>query len=246
MDMARQSKTRAVPVLLTRPEAEARAFAEALVGRLAGRVRPVVAPLMAVEPIEPTLPAGRFAGVIFTSAAGVDASRRLKAALPELAWCVGARTADRAAAAGFQARSAHGDADALVVAILADRPRGRLLHLRGEDTRGNVAERLNSAGIETESVVVYRQASQPLTAEGAALLQAAEPVIVPLFSPRSARLFAELAGQPKAELHLVGMSAAVAAAAGTISHRSLIVARRPDAESMLDAVEAALVAASAP
>ncbi|WP_135447857.1 uroporphyrinogen-III synthase [Tabrizicola caldifontis] len=244
--MARQSNVAAVPVLLTRPEAEARRFAQQLNQRFGGRLRPVVAPLMAAVHLTPGLPAGPFAGVIFTSATGVDAAVRLATALPRLAWCVGAKTADRAAKAGFRARSADGDARALVAAILADPPAGRLLHLRGQETRGEVAERLNSAGIETESAVVYRQVPQALTDEAQRLLNGGNPVIVPLFSPRSAALFAAQAQGAQADLHLVAISPAVAEVVRNLPHRSLALAARPDAAAMLDAIAAVLDALPPP
>lgn len=251
MGMARQSsaspaRADPVPVLLTRPESESEGFAAALVRRFAGRVRPVIAPLMAVEYLTPAIPPGRFAGVVFTSAFGVEGARRLAADWPRLAWCVGARTAARACGAGFQSRSADGDADALVAAILADPPEGRLLHLRGEDTRGEVSERLTAAGVETESVVVYRQAARPLTAEARRILMAEGPVIVPLFSPRSAGLFATEAQGARADLHLVAMSRAVADAVQAVPHRSLTLAWRPEAEAMLERVAAALRLAGVP
>lgn len=244
--MAKQSSAEAVPVLVTRPRAEAEAFAALLAEKFGTLVRPVVAPLMAVEYLAPSLPQGPFAGVIFTSAAGVAAAVRLGADLPPLAWCVGAKTAARAQSAGFHARSAEGDADALIAAILADPPRGKLLHLRGQDTRGAVAEWLNSAGIETVSAVIYRQAPQPLTPEARALLQGDGLVIVPLFSPRSAALFAAAAPDARAGLHLVAMSDAVAKAARDLPRRTLTRAARPDAGAMLDAVEAALIGIPAP
>jgi uroporphyrinogen-III synthase len=248
MGMARQSAPSApVPVLVTRPFPEARAFAAALTRRFGPRVRPILAPLMATEHLSPTLPPGRFAGVIFTSAAAVEAALSMGADLPKDAWCVGRKTADRAAAAGFNARSADGDADALVAAILADPPQGRLLHLRGEDVRGEVAERLTSAGTETFSLTVYRQIARPLPPEGVALLGTLGPVILPVFSPRSAALFrAAMPGGSRATLVLVAMSNTVAEAALPIPHLALVTASGPTAEAMLDACGKALEMASLP
>jgi uroporphyrinogen-III synthase len=227
--------------------AEARAFAEALTARLGPRVRPVIAPLMAMEPLAHSLPPGPFAGVIFTSVAGVEAALPSLPHLPRLAWCVGRKTAERAAAAGFLARSADGDASALVAAIRADPPGGRLLHLRGEDATGEVAERLISAGIETESLVIYRQQALPLTPDAVTLLATAGPVILPLFSPRSAQLVrAALPDGAKATLWLVTMSTAVAEAARPIPYQALITARHPTAAAMLDACEEALLRVAQP
>ena len=248
MGMGRQSAPAApVPVLLTRPLAEARAFAAALTGQFGARVQPILAPLMAVRHLAPTVPPGPFVGVIFTSAAGIDAAVDLGQDLPKLAWCVGRKTADRAAAAGFQARSADGDADALVAAILANPPPGRLLHLRGDEVRGEVAERLVSAGIETVSLTIYRQEAQPLSPEAVALLCTKSHVILPLFSPRSADLFcAALPSDTRATLSLVAMSAAVADKARAIPHAALVTAAHPTAKAMLHACGKLLGAASLP
>lgn len=244
--MVRQSTSEPVPVLLTRPKAQSLAFARALEARFRAQVRPVVAPLMEVEPLTPPLPEGAFAGVIFTSAHAVAAAAGL-GKLPRLAWCVGEKTAQAAQAAGFTARSADGDADALVAAIRADPPAGRLLHLRGQDTRGEVAERLILAGIETIPVVVYRQVAQPMPMAGQEVLGHAGPVIVPIFSPESARrLAAELPVPLPAGLRLVAMSEAVAEALRGVVRQGLWVARRPTADAMLDAVADALVGTAAP
>lgn len=241
MGMAKQSSPGPVPVLqipvlLTRPEPDATAFAHHLTGRFGDRVRPVVAPLMAVEHLKPRLPDGAFDAVIFTSAAGVAAAEELQSQLPKKAWCVGEKTAWQAQAAGWDAVTTGGDADALVAAIEATRPEGRLLHLRGEDTRGAVAERLTSAGIETESLVVYRQAPQPLTAEALELLRGSGVVIVPLFSPRSAALFRDALPQDQvAPLRLVCISPAVAEVVADIGG-SVTVADRPNGPAMLAAI----------
>jgi uroporphyrinogen-III synthase len=195
----------------------------------------VISPLMAPVLLAPSLPEGPFAAVIFTSATGVAAAKGLD--LPRRAWCVGGQTAAQARAAGFDAVSADGDAGALVAAVLANPPPGRLLHLRGEETRGDVAERLTAAGLETVSVVVYRQEPQALTEEAQELLVRPGTVILPLFSPRTAALFRAAAPSGlTARLMLVAMSAAVADAAKGIPQEALELARQPDAEGMLEAV----------
>ncbi len=233
-----------IPVLLTRPQAQSQTFAAALQARFGDRLRPVLAPLMAPVFLAPALPTGPFAAVIFTSATGVEAGRSLD--LPKRAWCVGAQTAARARAAGFQALSADGDAAALVAAILADPPTGRLLHLRGEEVRGDVADMLNSAGLETFSAVVYRQDPQPLTSEARAVLAENGPVIVPLFSPRTGALFRQaLPDDLRADLHFVAMSEAVADAVAGLAG-TVVIARRPDADAMLDAVAVLLEMRPAP
>ncbi|MFN4202720.1 MAG: uroporphyrinogen-III synthase [Tabrizicola sp.] len=237
----------AVPVLVTRPRAQAESFASRLVARLGNRVQPVIAPLMAPEYLSPPVPEGVFSAVVFTSAQGVAGAVRLKASLPRLAWCVGRSTAASAAAAGFETRSADGDAKALVAAILEDPPDGRILYLHGVYTSGDVDKILENHGISTVSLQVYLQKAIPLEEESAQLLRQPDLVILPLFSPRSARLFrAAMPADTRADLRIAAMSAAVAEACNDIPHSVLVIAARPDAEAMLDAVESLLAAPPLP
>jgi uroporphyrinogen-III synthase len=252
MDMARQSEPshapdQAVPVLLTRPRAQGESFALKLTRRFGRTVRPVIAPLMAPEYLTPPLPQGPFAAVIFTSAHGVEGAIRLGVQLPDLAYCVGRSTAAAATAAGLDARSADGNAEDLVAAIEDTAPKGRLLYIRGVDTSGDVANILTSRGFLTVSLQVYLQRAIPFERESLDLLRQNTPVVLPLFSPRSARLFrAALPSDVRADLRLVAMSKAVAEAAADIPHSDLVVARNPDALGMLDGIESLLAARPLP
>jgi uroporphyrinogen-III synthase len=235
--MARQSTADPLPVLLTRPLPQSQAFARALAARFGTRLRPVISPLIKVQTQALPLPPGRFAGVIFTSANGVEAAGGM-AGLPRLAWCVGDKTAGTARAAGFDARSAGGDAEALVTAITANPPTGRLIHLHGRETRGDIAARLTAAGVETLALEVYQQIAQPISEAARELVADGGVVLVPLFSPRTAQLFANaVSGLPLEGLRVAAMSPAVAAVVPA-GAGVLITAHRPEAKAMLDAVEA--------
>lgn len=242
MGMARQSDPlTGVPVLVTRPRDDGEAFAAALLARLGARVRPVLAPLIAPRYLSPPLPAGDFAAVVFTSAQAVEGARRLAVTLPRPAWCVGRKTAAAATAAGFKATSADGAAEDLLKLILSKPPDGRLLYLRGSDTRGNLLERLIASGVHTDCAIVYTQEPQPLTQEALGLLRTPRPVLVPLFSPRTAGLFrAALPPDRHASLHIAAISISVADALADLPRAALAIALRPDARAMLDAVESLL------
>jgi uroporphyrinogen-III synthase len=232
-------------LLLTRPAEGGERFLELVRPALTAAVQVVASPLLAPRFLSPPLPGGPATGVIFTSEAGVEGARRISAegaVLPRRAWCVGARTAAMARAAGFDAVSAEGDAAALVALILAAGERGPLWHLRGEDSRGDVAGTLSAAGTETISRVVYRQDPCALTPAAGAALAGGAPVVAPLFSPRTALvLAAALQGQAVgAPLHLVAMSGAVARAAGALAPASLRIAAAPEAAAMAAATLAAL------
>lgn len=238
--MATQS--RAKTLLLTRPEPQASRFAALAALRLGADLRIVVSPLMAPRFLAPDLPDRAFAALVLTSETGADAARRISAAggrLPSRAICVGDRTAQVAQAAGFQAVSAQGDAAALVRFILDRAQAGPLLYLHGKDSRGDVAGLLNSGGIETVSAIVYDQIEAFLTDEAKAVLAQPDPVLLPLFSPRTARLFAAGIAQinHRAPLWVAALSRAVAAEAQVLAPEKLEIAGNPDADAVLVALD---------
>lgn len=235
-------QSRAIPVILTRPAAQGDRFAADLRTRFGDAIQVILSPLIA--PVFPavTLPDGDFRAVILTSETGAQAAARLPG-VPRPAWCVGDRTAAAARALGFDAQSAAGDAEALVAAIVAAGGSGPLIHLRGRDSRGEVAARLTAAGLPTAEVIVYAQEAQPLTDAAHAVLNGLDPVIVPLFSPRTAHLFA--ATQPTAPLFIAALSAAVAAGLGELPCQKVIVAEKPEAAALLQALVPLMDAARA-
>lgn len=225
-------------VLLTRPAAQSDRFAADLRARLPG-ADITISPLLAPEYLRPALPEGPHAAVIFTSETGVAAAKGLDG-LPNLAWCVGERTAAAAQAAGFRTVTGGGDAALLVQAMIqamrdAPPPAGRLIHLRGREARGDVAQRLWDAGLPCDEAVVYAQQAQPLSPRAQMLLEDSLPIIVPLFSPRSALVFAKRARGARAPLWIAALSPAVAKACPPAARTE--IAARTDAAAMCDAVE---------
>lgn len=222
------------PVLImTRPAPQAAAFAAAVAMRWTGPLRVIQSPLLQIVPVPLAQPLDPITGVILTSGHGVAAA--VAAGLPRglPAYCVGEQTAQAAAKAGFDAIAGPGDAARLVDKIIARRLTGRLAHLRGRHTRGDVASALGAAGITCADVIAYDQIAQPLSADALAALHGDDPVILPLFSPRTAAILAEQAPF-SAILHLIVISNAVQSAAA-LSVTSLSVAASPDAAAMLDA-----------
>jgi uroporphyrinogen-III synthase len=203
-------------------------------------VQVVVSPLMQTEWLHPPLPDRPFHALILTSETGAEAAGHLRATgtlLPETAFCVGPRTTETARAAGFAAISADGDVHALAALIRAAHPQGPLLHIRGEDVAGNLTETLTNSGLETHSAILYAQRPCPLSPAAFTLLQAEGPVLVPLFSPRSAQILAQaLPPEAKAPLWIVAISPAAATEAQTLTPARLAVAPHPDGGNMLQTV----------
>lgn len=228
----------ALSILITRPEPAASDFAAAVRAGLGAGLRIVIAPVMRIEPLTDALPDLAGAGtLVLTSVHAAATLRHLPATCRPVCYCVGATTTAAARAAGFEAVDGGGDARRLLARLLADRPPEPVHYLRGEHVAADLAASLAGAGFDVAETVVYRQHPQPLGAEAESLLAGTAPVIVPLFSPRSAALFFE-AAPPGAPLHVAAISRNAAARVPPGRAEALVIARAPDAEAMLTAIEA--------
>ncbi len=215
-------------VLLIRPQQAAERFA----ARIAPMgLRALIAPMLRIVPVPHDAAALQAAkGLVFTSENGV---RFAGPGRGRPAWCVGPRTAEAAAAAGYDAITGPGDA-ARLIPLISDLGPG-WLHAHGRHL---------AATLPVPGVVVYDQQALPLPAPAQALLHGSAPVILPLFSPRSARLAAQAlaplaAGGPLAPLRLIAISEAARKAWD--AHwpgpaLPAVVTDTPDAEGVLRAL----------
>jgi uroporphyrinogen-III synthase len=229
-------QSRPMHLLLTRPRPQSARFARQVRSGLDLPPHVTIAPLIKPVFLHPTLPTASFQAVIFTSETGVAASASYTS-LPKRAYCVGDQTARAARRAGFAAQSSAGDAEALLRMLMQGPPHGPLLHICGVDTRGDISERLNFAGVETHVAIAYQQVATALTPAAVRLLSGGDPVVIPLFSPRTAQLFAA-AAEPTATvpLYITAFSAAVAQALGGLRIAGLEIAPQPTAEAMITAI----------
>lgn len=222
-------------LLLTRPAPQSQRFAEAFSARFP-HLPVVVSPLMRIENLALSQDLASVEGVILTSENAVAALAPQTPLRPP-AWCVGARTATAALAAGFPVSGTAEDARTLATLLLTHAPGQTLLHARGRHVASDFPAWLAPAGINVFEATVYDQTPSPLAAECHALLSRPGPVLVPLFSPRSALLLAEAAGAPATRrLHIAAISTAVAEAAEPLAPLRLELAARPEASAMLEAL----------
>lgn len=226
-------------LLLTRPAEASERFASQLPPDVLARVDLIISPLIRIEPLVQSLDFGPARGLIFTSANGVRVVDGVTEDRLLPSYCVGEKTAATARDAGWNAHALGATADELVAALLRDRPEGPLLHLSGEHTRGDIAARLCAAGLPTAETAVYAQPLQPLDDAAQRALVGKMPVIVPLFSPRTARHFAEQAIGP-APVHAIALSESVAEPLKPKGFSRVDVALRPDAGAMVEAIAACL------
>ncbi len=217
-------------LVLTRPLPAARRIARAL--RAAGWPGAILfSPILEIVPLAGVaLSAGT---LVFTSENGVRAAAGLGVLAGRDAVAVGERTARVARRLGATCLSADGDADDLV-ALLLRRGGGPYIHIRGCYAAGDLAPRLRAAGLAADEALVYDQRPVPIGAAARAALAAPGPVVLPLFSARSARLVAEDLRTAPVATTVVALSARVAAAwpwEGDIR-----VAERQDAATMVETV----------
>lgn len=149
------------------------------------------------------------------------------------AHCVGEATALAAQDAGMTADFADGTGTGLIARLRADPPQGPLLYVRGAEMRVDVAAALQRDGMDVRACVLYDQIPVALNHRAREVLTAEGPVLLPLYSPNSARRLGDQAQTATAPLHLVALSTAVAESwTGTTPH-SLKISPDPDAKPML-------------
>ena len=228
-------------LILTRPLRQSEAFAAAVAEAMPGRFAVLVSPLIQIAPAAGALDLGNLQGIVFTSANGVEqfASRSPERVL--VAYCVGEMTAAAAQAAGFEALSADGDVnDLAALVIAANRPgAGAFLHVRGRHAAGDLVGSLTAAGVAARAAEIYDQTPLPLAGPARTLLAEGGPAVLALFSPRSARLFAAQArdaGWPLARVTAVSIAAAADAGLDGLGLGRRVVAETPGRAGMVAAL----------
>ncbi|MEX3316138.1 uroporphyrinogen-III synthase [Sulfitobacter sp. PS-8MA] len=218
-------------LLLTRPPKGSAQFLDRLSPALHEGV--VISPLLEITPSEGQADLSPYAGVIFTSA---NAVANAPAGAGRPAYCVGPQTTEAALAAGWRAQMAGYDAVSMVAELSGRADLGPLLHLAGRHRRGDVAGDLTATGLTTDVHTLYDQRLLPLSDEAQSLLRSGDPVLVPLFSPRSAEQFVQSAAST-ANVLAVSISDAAAGALEGLPLRAHDVAALPTGEAMAEAVE---------
>lgn len=223
-------------ILLTRPVGRSERFARQLRDRFGADLKIEIAPIMRIESCVGADPLPPGHAVIFTSTSAVQVLCDQMPGTGIAAFCVGTATTQAARDAGWDAICAGRDARELVDTLLANPPEMPLIHLRGSHVRGAVAAQLDAQSVPCTERIVYRQMENSLTVTAQNLLKSASPVILPLFSPRSAELLSARVPQQSGDLWLVTLSDAVTRAWGTTPYARIAQAETPDLPGMLAAM----------
>ena len=221
-------------ILLTRPLPQSERFAREIAAQI-GHVPVMISPLFQARFLQQP-PRAAQGAVIFTSETGVAAAvagGHVRA--DQIAYCVGSRTAQAAAQAGLNPLDAKGDWRDLALLIQSHCPRGPVTFFCAQDAPIHLEAALAGAGYVVARVEVYTQDILDLSAAARKVLRGDAPVILPLFSPKSAQVLAQHIPQKLAPLWLACISAACLSSFDAEYARSAI-AHRPNAAALLDAI----------
>lgn len=215
-------------LVVTRPEEDAEALAQRL--EALGH-EPLIAPLLKIVPRAPELPRASWRAVVITSANGARSLPAGHGLGDTPAFTVGAQSRAAALGAGFKSVTAAGGDAAGLASFLVNTltpAAGPLLYLSGAETAGDAEGRLRTAGFAVTRVVLY-------DAVAAAALPPFGPRAIDgvlLYSPRTARIWAALAGgTAHAKARCFCLSANVAEALGPAYMTAIAAA--PDDAAML-------------
>jgi uroporphyrinogen-III synthase len=238
---------RGLRALVTRPREESEGLARALAAR---GIEPVIEPLMKVHYLAPVaLDLGSVQAVLCTSANGVRALARASGERRVPLLAVGDATAARARSEGFTAvGSAGGDVSdlaRLAAARLCPQD-GQLLHIAGNIVAGDLVEMLRERGFVIERRVLYEaRPTMALSQSTVDALRSGSIDFALFFSPRTAAIFAELAGAAGVTeccttMTAVSISRAADAALGNLRWRDRRIAERPNQSALLAALDRVL------
>jgi uroporphyrinogen-III synthase len=233
--------------LVTRPLEGSENLAAALATR---GVATLVEPLIEIRfPPPQALGLAGVQAILCTSANGVRALARATRERGVTLLAVGGATASRARAEGFAAvESAGGDVDDLVrLAMTRLHPQqGPLLHVAGNVVAGDLAGLLRARGFSVEKRILYEAgAAAALSPAAVDNLRAGAIAFALFFSPRTAAIFARLAGiagvaECCERITALSISAAADAALATLPWHDRRIAERPNQPALLNALDRAL------
>lgn len=222
-------------LLLTRPVAQARQFANGLSPHVLAAIQLVVSPALQIRPAQPLPDLKRYQGLIMTSRNAVQIFAHEKGQFAGPVYTIGNATTRAAQDIGLNAIQAGQDAQSLIANLVDKAPAGPLVHLHGAFTRGAIAANLTQAGLPTTGHILYDQHPLLPTEQAQSALAGQNQIILPLFSPRTAQIVTTW-GRPQAPLYIICLSPAVASAAMRLEANNMVVVAQPDATAMAAAI----------
>ena len=192
----------------------------------------LVDPITKIEGVDVLYNFSSVTGLLITSA---NAVAYLPAALVGSklpTFCVGEATTRVALKQGLMAQHLAATAEDLYNVLSGGFLEGPLLHLRGTHTTLDFEAYFRDTLIEVQNLIIYQQSAQDLKPATYTLLRGMVPIVLPIFSLRSAELLCEL--ELNWALHTcVAISEVVAIPCRAAGFGQVLVSPEPSAGSML-------------
>ncbi len=237
-------------ILITRPQASSETLAAELKRH---GYECVIEPLLTIIPDIALRPAGNHQAVLVTSGNALDALGKsnidISALLDLPCFCVGPRTAVKAAALGFRTTyAASGDGAVLAQLVAQKLPHKNrpLLHIAGNDVDSKAYDQLRIMAFTVVAWPVYAAiAAAKLTPQAIARLEEGKLDAVLVFSARTAVTLKSLLRQHGLEaccerLIAIGLSEAVTDVLKSLPWRKLIAAPVPTEDAAISCLKEAL------
>ncbi|MBH69007.1 MAG: hypothetical protein CMM58_11685 [Rhodospirillaceae bacterium] len=206
-------------------------------------IESLISPVITIVRTGLTIPlVSDFQAVVITSKHAVDVIRDVNPDRSPPIYCVGDRTAELVASAGFlHVYSAAGNNEDLSILLNSQLvpEAGKILYLCGKDTSGRLENGLEKNGFEIERKIAYEaKAKQSLNRAAADAFRDNRISGVFLFSPRSAIILVELLKREELDrfVHKIDaycLSDAVACEAQRLDWNTVSVAERPAQSELL-------------
>jgi uroporphyrinogen-III synthase len=230
-------------ILLTRPRASSERWAILLARH---GFDCVIEPLLILMPTQAPRPLGIFQAVMITSANAVDTLQDRRETISDLfqlpCFCIGSTTSEAARNLGFtDIHTGVADGASLaqtIVQTFSDKTLS-VLHIAGDIVDGRTHDILSRSGIPVTLWPVYRaNAVEDFTMPVRTQFKTGQFAAIPIFSPRSARIFVSIVEKNHLapachSMVAVGLSQAVADVLQTLPWRRLCVAKTPTEEDVL-------------
>ena len=175
--------------------------------------------------------------LIFTSANGLRAAKKHNL-INKKCFVVGANTKKIAVSFGYEVVGFSKDQENLLKLIKSKKPTESMVHIRGKHTVGNLCDALKRNHFCCLDIIGYNQEPLKIKKQNLQKIQSGRPVILPIFSSRSAELLQsnlDLTG-----FNVIAISEAVAKIVTGVELGKLVISKKPDLNSMQEATLAIL------
>ncbi len=222
-------------ILIIRPDPEGQNLAQWLREQIGIPDAVLTSPVMRIAAAGELPPLDDIKSLIFTSK---HALRRFALLSPRRdlpCAVVGKASADLARDYGLNVLVTAPTAKELLKQLIASPPPAPCLYLRGRHISTDLVTPLSKVGIVTNETIIYQQVAEELNPQAQACLNREQPVILPLYSPRSAAVFySERTKSIVAPLFVAAISETVQTY--VVQSAELKVAAKPNDAAMRDLI----------